>query len=575
VRRSEPIILVHLKTKQVAPKTSGGHVTIPGKRAQHTLDILALASNELTKAAQLGDKVTVAQLNAIMSMLKAETGNPAFNRFTSVDNVQAMIRFEVAKAKKALAAGTTIVVIPQPQPDPVDITQAITSFSYEDDEKKTDMLTLVVTNHDLAYFDTPLFDKGTTMIVSWGYVGAMSPPREVIVTTIKGARSLTVEAHGKATLMNKEAKVRTFENVTRAEVVRTLANENGYGPEKQDIDDSPVPDRTVARLQAQVASEASTADTAAAAGGHRVKALDTRVAGLRRELARALAEAAKAPPRSPGDVVRYPVITQSGLTDAQFLKRLADLQGYEFYVDFDGLHWHPRRFGQRPIKKLTYYVAPGVGEVIDFSVESDLTAKVGQVVAKGRDPIAKTDITTTANNEETPRDALGSSAMAIDPMTGEALGHEHAASATGTTPAEPTAAGAKKEAAGQFVRSQQASTLLTLELVGDPDLVAKTIVEVAGLGKRLSGKYYVSSIKHTIEPGKVYTMSLKLRSDGTNMGAVTPGAAVRNDQKAPDTSAASSGELTEHPIVNSMTGEVVVTYTDTRGRGSDATPKGD
>jgi phage protein D len=38
--------------------------------------------------------------------------------------------------------------------------------------------------------------------------------------------------------MNKVARSRTFEHMTRADVMRKLAQDSGYGPARQDIEDT-------------------------------------------------------------------------------------------------------------------------------------------------------------------------------------------------------------------------------------------------------------------------------------------------------------------------------------------------
>jgi len=135
--------------------------------------------------------------------------------------------------------------------------------------------------------------------------------------------------------MNKVARCRTFENVTRADVVRQIAQENGFGANRQDIDDTE----------------------------HVL-----------------------------------PLITQARMTDAQLLRRLADREGFEFYVDFDGLHFHQRRLGQKPVRTLQWYTAPEIGEIISLNIENDVTAKPGAVSIRGRDPLTRKDIAERGSN---------------------------------------------------------------------------------------------------------------------------------------------------------------------------------
>jgi hypothetical protein len=56
---------------------------------------------------------------------------------------------------------------------------------------------------------------------------------------------------------------------------------------------------------------------------------------------------------------------------------------------------------------------------------------------------------------------------------------------------------------------------LNAEIVGDPDVTGKRVVEIRGLGKRLSGKYYIREAVHNISAGKVYTTKIKTKTDGT------------------------------------------------------------
>ena len=183
----------------------------------------------------------------------------------------------------------------------VDLSDRVVSLTYEDCESKADKLVLSVDNWDLRNFDSPTWKKGNLLEVSWGYVGHMSPIRRVVIQRVTGFQTLNVEAHGLAVLLHKVAKSRTFENLRRSDVARELANDYGYGLDRQDIEDT---------------------------------------------------------------AVVLSCITQARMTDAQLLRRLADREGFQFYIDFDGLHFHRRRLGQRPARVLRFYTPPEVGEVI-------------------------------------------------------------------------------------------------------------------------------------------------------------------------------------------------------------------
>jgi len=48
-------------------------------------------------------------------------------------------------------------------------------------------------------------------------------PRQVVIQKVTGFQTLAIEAYSTSVLMNKIARCRTFENVSRSDVVRRLA----------------------------------------------------------------------------------------------------------------------------------------------------------------------------------------------------------------------------------------------------------------------------------------------------------------------------------------------------------------
>jgi phage protein D len=381
----------------------------------------------------------------------------------------------------------------------VDLSERVLSFVFEDSEKKADKLVLTVDNWDLKNFDDPVWCKGNILQVSWGYPGDMAPTREVVVQKVTGFQTLSVEGHATSVLMNKTARCRTFENMTRADVVRQVAQENGYGVNQQDIDDTE----------------------------HVL-----------------------------------PLISQARMTDAQLLRRLADREGFEFYVDFDGLHFHQRRLGQRPIRVLRWYTAPEVGEVISINIENDVTAKPGAVSVRGRDPLTRKDIDERGSNAETKRESLAPVIEIVDPETGSTRLEKRNISEEVRPTAEASSKTARREADARFRRSQQTTVELSATVLGDPSLLAKTVVEFQGISQRLSGKYYVKEAKHKIDNAG-YTVELKCLRDGhseiggpPSQGKPNRGEASENDKDA----------LRAVEVVDPETGKTHLEYRDVRGR---------
>lgn len=347
--------------------------------------------------------------------------------------------------------------------EPVDLTQRVISFSFTERESGMSKLVLTVDNKDLANFDDPLFEYGGRLRVAWGNGRGVAPLRDVVIKKVVGGRELTVTAVTKeGSLLDTKKRRRRFENVRRSDVVRQIARENGF--REPDVEDTP-------------------------------------------EL--------------------FPSIAQSNLTDGQLLRKLAHLEGFEFYIDFDGLHWHRRRVDQAPIREYIYFIDQEDGEVIDFNVENDVTRRPGKVTVKGRNPKTKTDIEATTSNEDDPdRDVLADVSVAIDGESAQLTFRKEVAHETTISSNVESQVDAEREAKAAYRKAQQQAVKMSLDLRGDPTLIAKSVVQVSGIGRRLSGRYYVKEVVHTLDASGGYNMSAKVITDGFQGGKGRGGASA-------------------------------------------------
>lgn len=384
------------------------------------------------------------------------------------------------------------------------------AFSYKDTDKGADVATITLDNYDLRHFNDPILTDGDILEISFGYPGNLRQT-ECVIQKITGGTQLKVEAHGKGALMNRERKTRSFRNVKRSDVVKLIAEENGYGDAARDVEDT-------------------------------------------------------------GDVLQQ--INQAGMTDATFLAHLARKEGFKFYIDASGLNFHSRRLEQPPRRTFTWFIAEK-GDLISFpTIETDITAKPGAVTLKGRDPLTKQDINARADNQSTAgRPGLASTIKLIDKRTGAATLQTRNASEVVQSTTETSQASAERRAAGAFKGSQTAAVKLKATAVGDPQTQAKTNVEFAGIGALISGPYYVSEVTHKVYPPP-YTMEMQCRRDGTNgsgrgdsVGAATE--AKQNMSKAP--SGSDADELEPIEVVDPRSGAKRTEYRPrgaSRGAGS-------
>ncbi|MGE0327695.1 MAG: phage late control D family protein [Polyangiaceae bacterium] len=335
--------------------------------------------------------------------------------------------------------------------EPLELAGRLLSFSFEDSQKKTDQVSLQLDNFDLALFERKEILQGVTLEVSWGYPGNMAPPRRVVIKKLKGFQTLTLEGQATSVLMNREVKSRAWTNQTRSDVARAIAKEQGYDGDFVDVEDT-------------------------------TEVIET--------------------------------INQSAETDARFLRRLASLHDFDFWSDDAGFHWRSRDQSKAPTHVFTWFADPDRGEVISLSVESDLARRVGRVKVKARSPLTKSTIEAESTNTNTERTTLAEEVEVVDPETGNTELQVRNATQTTHHSTATTPEAAKTEAKARFRKAERATIKLAMQVMGDPTIRAKEVIELRGASSFLSGKYYVTEAKHTIS-GSGYVTDLKLTRDGT------------------------------------------------------------
>jgi len=395
------------------------------------------------------------------------------------------------------APGVRITLLPDERAasgEPLDLGDRIIGFTFEDAERKADKVSLQLDNFDLSLFDREDLMGGAALEVSWGYPGNMAVPRRVVVKKLKGFTTLTIEGQATSVLLNREAKTRSWENVTRAEVARQVAEEHGHQGEFVDVDDT-------------------------------------------EEV--------------------FDVINQSGETDARFLRRLAAREEFEFYVDDGGFHFHERRQDAAPTHVFTWFADPGRGDVLSVNVESDLVKRAGRVTVRGRDPMQRTTIESSASNDTAVRSTLAEVVEVVDPETGSTSLETRNATASVHPTSATTEGRARRESAARFRRAERATVKMSMRVVGDPTLHAKSIVEVRGVSGLLSGKYYVTDVKHVVSSSG-YTCDLKLTRDGQGQRARQLAREQRGERNT--SRPRTDGELTQVEAVDPETGATRIEY---------------
>lgn len=352
-----------------------------------------------------------------------------------------------------------------------DLRGRVMAFAYQDGDKKADTVTLTLDNRDLALFETGDDILGGTMLeVSWGYPGAFSPPRTMVVKKISGGETLSVEALALSAQMNMVTKSRQFRGMSRAQVVAQIAAEYGYAGALLDVEET---------------------------------------------------------------VEQFEVITQNAETDAVFVTRLAARERFVFYVDDTGFHWHKRRLSLAPTHTFTWR-GGDLGTIQSWSVESNLVRRIGKVTVQSRDPLTKTNLSASATNGNTDRATLGDVREVVDPETLASTLERDLATDVTRASAAASQGRAAREAAARFEEAERETVELKMRVIGDATIRAKTIVNVSGLTVMFDGLYYVREATHTIDGGGFYCDLKLIRDAKGKLARQTAQAQAgsRNDQTA-------------------------------------------
>ncbi len=389
----------------------------------------------------------------------------------------------------------------------------VLGFTFEDHDRKADKASFRLRNDDLQLFRLGADVLGGTLLeVSWGYPGAMAPPRRLVVKKISGGFTLNVEAQALSVQLARNPKTRAWQGVTRSEVVLEVAAEHGYEGAFAEVHETDEP-------------------------------LD---------------------------------VNQVGETDAHLLARLAREEGFEFYVDEGVLHWHERQLGQAPTHLLrweggdageilsfdiTSDLVRRVGRVKVKGRDSLAKADVEAVA----DADSDADRATVGKVKEVPpfEERVSAETGAITRRLATTV--ERGTAAT-------TKAAADREARARFRRADRATVKLTLRCVGDATLRAKAMVEVRGLTEMFDGLYYVERAVHAVGSG--FTTELSLISDAKGALARRADTRARPQGGQPNRAEVPDPGRTE-PVerVDRETGAVRVSYRAAPGPRTSADPE--
>lgn len=186
---------------------------------------------------------------------------------------------------------------------------------------------------------------------------------------------------------------------------------------------------------------------------------------------------------------------QHAETDYAFLRRIAARNGYDFWITEQTFHFKKKPAGRGDPPTLTW------GENLrDFQVRFASTDICDEVVVTAWDPVDKKTVTGRANTPDPGTDAPAAQQMAA--AAKRAFGS--VTRRAGQFPAG-TQAEADARAEALLLKSSGGQVVLRGEAQGNPRLGAGSEVKVDRVGKRLAGKYRLTSVEHMYGASRPYT----------------------------------------------------------------------
>ncbi|MHB1001982.1 MAG: phage late control D family protein [Armatimonadota bacterium] len=359
-----------------------------------------------------------------------------------------------------------------------DITHDITSFIFEDNEEELDVMDVTVTDRYLQFVDDPLFQEGNEIVARFGYVDNLSPKKVAVIKEIDYDFPETGEP-----------------------TIRIKAYDKGYkltGRQIQRIWQKPAPGILYSEIAEQIARE------------HGLVPIVEQTVG------------------------RHLRVAQGNMSDASFLKSLASKSrsidgnaGYVFFIQDNELHFHTRKLGSRPGMALEYFTdKEGVLRSFQPSTQSQCVKGSGtETKSIGVDPRKKHEVEHKSNDRSTSdRTILGKKTYLVDGSTGEGKfrkqesgkivpSYEHSESKYEQSKHDP----ANDHAESKFKDAELKQVEAIAVTIGIPTLTAKQNIEIRGVGRKFSGIYWCTSVRHIFQDG--YSCELKLRRNALGKGA--------------------------------------------------------
>jgi uncharacterized protein len=211
------------------------------------------------------------------------------------------------------------------------------------------------------------------------------------------------------------------------------------------------------------------------------------------------------------DEKRFDYLFQDNQYDIIFLMERARRIGYDLFVDEQGQNGQAGqpllRFGRSlQVRQVTYQLTYG-RSLIEFKPDLTTANQVSEVTVRGWDAVNKTKIEQTAKRSEIPIKGVGAAG-------GQAAIEQSFNQRKEIVATKPIESNAEAKTLALRTLEENAKDMVkgSGSTVGLPDLRAGSVVQIDGLGKRFSGRYFVTSSTHALGDGG-YTTQFECRRE--------------------------------------------------------------
>lgn len=241
--------------------------------------------------------------------------------------------------------------------------------------------------------------------------------------------------------------------------------------------------------------------------------------------------------------VKRPNITQAG-TDTRMLNVLARRNGFVWYIDAAGLHFHPRRWGVQPTHHFAYLNDPGRGNVLSVPSIQGRPQDYATVRVEARDPITKESVFAevgVATDDETLGDylnefySLGAEEEIGDPDNPDGARQARASRKQRVSLGYASQEEVNNEAARRYIETAQGRYKMSVTVRGDPTLGAKQLHYWRLPSEAFTGLWYCKEGKTVID-GSGYKVTNEYRKDalGKIAAAKVLGVGRKKNEKKPE-----------------------------------------